>query len=97
LGAYAGVRARCEASPPLLAKGPAFVLHALMDFIVDQYFPTVEALEEELEQLEEEIFGNRFGRETTTRIYRLKRELLALKRAVTPLIDVSIRLTRLET
>src|SRR4051812_10709316 len=49
--AYAGVRSRCEANAPLLAKGPAFVLHALMDFIVDQYFPAVEALEAELEEV----------------------------------------------
>jgi magnesium transporter len=97
LQGYAGVRSRCESNPELLAQGPAFVLHSLMDFIVDQYFPTVEALEKELDQVEEEIFGDEFGRDTTTRIYRLKRELFGLKRAVTPLIEVCNRLTRLNT
>lgn len=46
------VRSRCEAMPDLLEQGPAFVLYALMDFIVDQYFPIVDALEQELEELE---------------------------------------------
>jgi magnesium transporter len=93
---HVGVRARCEAVPHLLAKGPGFVLYALMDFIVDQYFPIVEALEDDLEGLEDEIFQERVSRETTTRIYQLKRELLAVKRAVSPLVDVCNRLTRFD-
>ena len=88
------LRARCEASPQLLSKGPGFVLYALMDFIVDQYLPIVEAFEEQLEGLEEEIFGEQFNRQTTGRIYRLKRDLLALKRAVSPLVEVCSRLMR---
>jgi magnesium transporter len=94
LKSHVGLRARCEAAPQLLSKGPGFVLYALMDFIVDQYLPIVEALEEQLEALEEEIFGEQFNRQTTSRIYRLKRDLLALKRAVSPLVDVCSRLMR---
>ncbi|MEK7701587.1 MAG: magnesium/cobalt transporter CorA [candidate division NC10 bacterium] len=90
----ADVRARCEATPALLAKGPGFVLYALMDFVVDQFFPLVDALENQLEALEEAIFHERFSRETTERIYRLKRELLEVKRAVSPLVDISNRLVR---
>ncbi|MGH7314249.1 MAG: magnesium/cobalt transporter CorA [Candidatus Rokuibacteriota bacterium] len=93
---YAAVRARGEANPELLKLGPGFVLYALMDFIVDQYFPVVEALEDQLESLEEEIFNERFDRSTTTRIYRLKRELLALKHAVSPLVDIGNRLMRFD-
>ena len=94
LKSHVGLRARCEATPQLLTKGPGFVLYALMDFIVDQYFPIVHALEEQLQELEDEIFGERFDRGTTGRIYRLKRDLLALKRAVSPLVDVCNRLMR---
>jgi magnesium transporter len=72
----AEVRARCEATPALLAKGPGFVLYALMDFIVDQFFPLVDALEAKLEAIEEAIFQESFSRETAERIYRLKRDLL---------------------
>lgn len=92
----AEVRARCEATPAQLARGPGYVLYALMDFIVDQYFPVVDALEDELEALEEEVFGRAFIRETTARIYTLKRDLLAVKHAVSPLIDVCNRLMRFD-
>ena len=64
---------RAEATPELLQQGPAFVLYALMDFIVDQYFPIVDALEEDLEALEHQIFTQAFSRDTTTQIYHLKR------------------------
>jgi magnesium transporter len=93
---HVGLRARCESTPQLLAKGPGYVLYALMDFIVDQYFPLVDVLEDQLEALEEEIFGDRFSRETTGRIYNLKRDLLAVKRAVSPLVDVCNRLMRFD-
>ncbi len=93
---YADVRARCESAPQQLRKGPVYVLYALMDFIVDQYFPVVEALEADLDALEEEIFGRPFDRETTTRIYQLKRDLLEVKRAVSPLVDVCNRLARFD-
>ncbi len=96
LKSHVGLRARCEAVPHFLSKGPGFVLYALMDFVVDQYQPIVEALEERLEALEEEIFGGSFNRETTARIYRLKRDLLMLKRAVSPLVDVCNRLMRFD-
>jgi magnesium transporter len=93
---YSQVRARCEASPRLLSKGPGFALYALMDFVVDQYFPIVDALEDDLEELEGEIFNETFSRETMTRIYHVKRELLELKRAVSPLVDVCNRLMRFD-
>src|SRR3984893_9768663 len=54
---YAEVRKRCESTPSLLAKGPGFVLYAIMDFVVDQYFPIVDLLGDKLEQLEDEIFS----------------------------------------
>jgi len=91
---YADVRNRCECTPHQLAKGPGFVLYALMDFIVDHYFPIVDDFEERLEKLEEEIFDGNFNRSTTNRIYELKRQLVTLKRAVSPLIDVCNRLVR---
>jgi magnesium transporter len=94
---YAELRARCERTPHLLRKGPGFVLYAIMDFVVDQCFPIVDALEDELEGLEEEIFGGTFDRNTTQRIYDLKRELVALKRAAVPLVEMCNRLVRFDT
>ncbi|PYM98369.1 MAG: magnesium and cobalt transport protein CorA [Candidatus Rokuibacteriota bacterium] len=91
---YVEVRSRCEASPPLLARGPGFVLYSLMDFVVDQYFPVLDAFEDKLEALEGEIFGKSFDRATTERIYQLKRDLLEVKRAIAPLVDMCNRLVR---
>lgn len=93
---YKDVRTRCESTPHLLKKGPGFALYAVMDSIVDQYFPVIEALEQELEMLEEMIFGKKFVRETTEQIYQLKRKLLEVKRAVSPLIDMCNRLVRFD-
>jgi magnesium transporter len=93
---YAQVRARCETTPRLLVQGPGFVLYAIMDFVVDHYFPIVDALEDELETLEDQIFGEQFSRETTRRIYELKRDLLEVKRAISPLVDMCNRLMRFD-
>jgi magnesium transporter len=93
---YVPVRARIESTPQLLRKGPGFVLYALMDYIVDQYFPIVDMLEEKLERLEEKIFAEQIDRQTTAEIYELQRALLEVKRVVAPLIDVCNRLMRFD-
>lgn len=93
---YKDVRTRCENTPELLSKGPAFALYAVMDSIVDQYFPVIETLEQKLLDVEEEIFGKKPTRGTTQRIYELKRELLEVKRVITPLIDICNRLLRFD-
>ena len=93
---YSDVRSRCETTPHLLRKGPGFALYAVMDSIVDQYFPVVDTLEEDLEGIEEKIFGQQSSRETTEQIYHLKRQLVDLKRAISPLIDICNRLMRFD-
>jgi magnesium transporter len=93
---YMEVRSRCESTPVFLRKGPGFALYAVMDSIVDQYFPVVDALEQELASLEEKIFHEKFRKETTAKIYRMKRQLLEVKRVVSPLIDICNRLMRFD-
>jgi magnesium transporter len=94
---YTEVRARCESAPQLLRKGPVFVVYALMDFIVDHYFPIVDTLEDELESLEEVLFQGQFNRDLTQKIYSLKRDLVLVKRAVSPLVEICNRLVRFDT
>ncbi|HEY6976814.1 MAG TPA: magnesium/cobalt transporter CorA [Chitinophagaceae bacterium] len=94
--AYTEVRSRCESTPHLLGKGPGFALYAVMDSIVDQYFPVIDALEEELVTVEEKIFAEQSRRETTVEIYQLKRELMEVKRAISPLIEICNRLMRFD-
>jgi magnesium transporter len=91
---YTDVRTRCEANPDLLIKGPVFVLYSIMDFIVDQYFPLVDTYEDKLAELEDNVFQQTLPRETTERIYQLKRDLLEVKRAVAPLVDLCNRMVR---
>jgi magnesium transporter len=67
-----------------------------MDFIVDQYSPIVSAIEDEVEELEEVILGEQGSSGATERIYRLKRDLLSLRRAISPLVEVCNRLMRFE-
>jgi magnesium transporter len=56
----------------------------------------VDALEQELASLEEKIFHEKFRKETTAKIYRMKRQLLEVKRVVSPLIDICNRLMRFD-
>jgi magnesium transporter len=91
---YADVRARAESTPRLLQHGPGFVLYALMDSIVDRYFAVADALEEEVGKLEVQIFAEQVARDVAQRIYDLKWEVMEVKRAVSPLIDVCNRLVR---
>lgn len=84
---FLGVRARAEQEPHLLGQGPAFVLYALMDAVVDRYFPVVDALESELELIEERIFIVGSQRDNIERLYELKRKIMILRHAVAPLME----------
>jgi len=96
LRSHVGVRARCEATPHLLSQGPGYVLYSLMDFIVDQYLPIVQDIEEEVQTLEAIVLDDPTASDATARIYLLKRDLVSLRRAVSPLADVCNRLLRFD-
>jgi len=84
---FLGVRARAEREPHLLAQGSAFVLYALMDAVVDRYFPVVDMLETELEKIEDRIFIRGSQRANIERLYELKAKVLVLRHAVAPLME----------
>ena len=85
---FTDVRARTEREPELLRHGSGYVFYALVDTIVDRYFPVVDALESELETIEEQIFVRNSARSNIEALYGLKRQLMVLKHAVEPLIEV---------
>jgi magnesium transporter len=89
---FADVRARCEREPELLRHGSGYVLYALMDAIVDRYFPAIEALEVALEQIEERIFTGRADRSQVEALYAIKQKLVTLKHAVGPLLEATSKL-----
>ena len=81
------MRDRCEHEPELLRHGSGFVLYALMDAVVDRYFPIIETLETELEEAERQIFTQRAARESIKQLYMLKQRVMELKHAVAPLLE----------
>jgi len=84
---FAAVRARCEREPELLKHGSGFVFYALMDAVVDRYFPVLDVLETELEQVEERIFAGHSARANVEALYALKQKLTTLQHAVLPLLE----------
>ena len=89
---FANVRARTEREPHLLKQGSGFVLYALMDTVVDRYFPVIDALEEELERIEERIFSGEPARQNVEALYDLKRKLMVLRHATGPLHEATGKL-----
>ncbi|WP_332778260.1 magnesium and cobalt transport protein CorA [Polaromonas sp.] len=84
---FLGVRARCEREPELLQHGSGFVLYALMDAVVDRYFPILDEFETELETIERDIFSKGTARSNIERLYELKGRVMVLKHAVAPLLE----------
>ncbi|MFC4727871.1 magnesium/cobalt transporter CorA [Coralloluteibacterium thermophilus] len=91
---YAPVRARCEREPRLLGLGPAYAAYAVLDFIVDNFQPIVQEYQDDLDRLERAIFSANYRNETIKRLYRLKRELIRTRMAVSPLLDIVSALSR---
>lgn len=78
------VRRRLESQPDLLARGPEAVLYAILDEVVDQYDPVARGLRNDVDEIEDQLFGAR-GAELSQRIYELAREVIHFQRATEPL------------
>jgi magnesium transporter len=78
------VRRKLEADPEQLSLGPAAVLHAIADHVVDSYLDVTAAIEDDIEDMETQIFAPRSNVDSE-QIYVMKREVLELRRAVVPL------------
>jgi magnesium transporter len=89
---FLGVRARCEREPELLSHGSGYVLYALMDSVVDRYFPVLDAIESELEAIEERIFANTSPRGNIEQLYYVKQKVTVLKHAAGPLLEATSKL-----
>ena len=89
---FAAVRARTEREPELLRNGAGYVFYAVMDNVVDRYFPVLDALETDLEEIEAQIFERNAARGNIQALYELKQKLMTLKHAVDPLMEATGRL-----
>jgi magnesium transporter len=90
---FQDVRERCEREPDLLQIGAGYVLYALMDAVVDRYFPVLQEIETELDRIEELIFASKSVRENIEQLYALKQRLTCVKHAVAPLLDALTNLS----
>jgi magnesium transporter len=89
----APVREDLDARPGRLRHGPSAALHAILDFIVDDYQPALEGLETDIDEVEEQLFsGGRVN--PAERIYRLQREVLSFRKATAPLVEPIDKLAR---
>ena len=93
---YAAVRERCESCPAVLSHGEDYILYAILDFIVDNYMPVLEALHAEVEAIEDSMFTKPAERVDVQRLYMIRRDLLRLRNSVVPLVEVCHRLEHAE-
>ncbi|HKW36693.1 MAG TPA: magnesium/cobalt transporter CorA [Burkholderiales bacterium] len=84
---FKDVRARCEREPELLKYGSGFVLYALIDAVVDRYFPVLDAIEDEFEKFEDQIFSGKSLRANIEGLYYVRQKLTLLQHAVLPLLE----------
>jgi magnesium transporter len=87
--AHIDLREHLEAAPTLLRHGVDYVLHAVLDFIVDGYFPVVEGIEEEVLAMERRALDAFLGREEVRHLFNLRRELLRFERVLGPMEEVA--------
>ncbi len=91
----AKVRHRLEAAPELLAMGPEAVLYAILDEVVDEYGPVIAGLENDIDEIEDQLFGGGDDvEEVSRRIYDLSREVIDFQRATDPLVSMLEALLR---
>ncbi|WP_159806413.1 magnesium and cobalt transport protein CorA [Cellulomonas citrea] len=80
------VRRRMEAAPELLSHGPEAVLYAILDAVVDGYSPVLAGVENDIDEIESQVFGN--APDVSRRIYELSREVVEFQRATRPLAKI---------
>jgi magnesium transporter len=95
--AHSELREHMEAAPGLLRHGPDYVLHALLDFIVDGYLPIVDGIEEEVLEMERSTLDAFLSRADIRRLFMLRRQLLRFRRILGPMDEVASRLEHLDT
>jgi magnesium transporter len=93
---YTEVRRHLEGAPALLKNGIAYVLYSVLDFIVDSYQPIVEAIEEDVLEMERRALDAFLSREDVTHIFNLRQSLVRFRRVLGPMEEVCARLEHLQ-
>jgi magnesium transporter len=90
------MRQQLEATPWLLKCGPDYVLHAILDFIVDGYFEVIDVVEEQVLEMEEHAMDAFLNRAETSRLFTLRRDLFRLQRILGPMEDLANRFINID-
>jgi magnesium transporter len=93
---HAPVRTQLEATPWLLKNGPDYVLHAILDFIVDGYFEVIDVVEEQVLAMEDRSLDTFLDRAGTSRLFSLRRDLFRLTRILGPMEDLANRFVNID-
>lgn len=94
--AHTALRDQLEKAPRLLMHGVDYLLHAILDYIVDGYRPLVEQLEEEGLEMEQHAIDSFLSRAEVNRIFTLRRELVRFQRILGPMSEMAQKLARQE-
>src|SRR5262245_8168565 len=94
--AHTALREQLEKAPKLLMHGTDYLLHALLDYVVDGYGPLVDDIEEEVLEMEAQAADSFLGREQVNHIFALRRELSRMQRILGPMGEVALKLARQE-
>ena len=94
--AFRRVRERFDSGSRSALVRPDFILHAVMDFVVDAYFPVIQMIEEEVLSIEQRLLDGYLGREGVTRLFQLRREAIRFQHVVTRMLDVCGKLINLD-
>lgn len=94
--AHTELRAQLEAAPTLLARGVDYVLHGILDFIVDGYLPVVDIIEDHVLTMEQKALDSRLSRQEITRLFTLRRETTRFRRLLSPMEEVASKLELIE-
>lgn len=93
---HSELRSQLEAAPQTLRLGTDYVLHAILDFIVDGYLPLVQTIEDHVLNMEQRMLDAFLERDQITRIFRLRREVILFQRVIGPMSEVCGKLVHLE-
>lgn len=94
--AHLTLRQELEAVPSRLAQGVDYILHAILDFIVDGYLPIIEGIEDEVLAMEQQMIDHFLGRDDITRIFNLRRQLIRFQRILLPMQEVATKFVKVE-
>ncbi|MDI5925195.1 magnesium and cobalt transport protein CorA (plasmid) [Rhizobium leguminosarum] len=93
---HSELRRQLEEAPQILKNGPDYVLHGILDFVVDGYLPVVQTIEDHVLAMERDMLDSILGRAEIKRLFKLRRQLIRFQRVLGPMTEVCGKLVHLD-